>query len=190
MLFSSNRDPRIYFLPPISYVFVLHHTHIVVVSLNCLFFTHKYTARFTNMNEGGFGTRAGAARHTKRLFCFYFPEGIYIYLYKVTIHPVSWVKKKERYKTEKMQLYVPSLHVLNLRSTYECTCNVCVCACEVIKWWRLHCALFMFMFFFSQLCDGESMGAVWVPLGVPTSATARCSWHSDMHHWERQQCTE
>lgn len=113
MLFSSNRDPRIYFLPPISYVFVLHHTHIVVVSLNCLFFTHKYTARFTNMNEGGFGTRAGAARHMKRLFCFYFPEGIYIYI------SIKW-------------LYILSHESKRRKDIKQKKCN---CTCRPFTYW-------------------------------------------------------
>lgn len=37
------------------------------------------------------------------------------------------------------------------------------------------CFVYVHVFFFSQLCDGESMGAVCVPLGAPTSATAKCS---------------
>lgn len=101
------------------------------------------------MNEGGFGTRAGAARHTKRLFCFYFPEGIYIYISIKWLYILSYESKRSKdTKQKKMQLYVPSLHVLNLRSTYECTCNVCarVWGHQVVK--ATLCFVYVHVFFF------------------------------------------
>lgn len=151
MLFSANRDPRIYFLPPISYVFVLHHTHIVVVSLNCLFVFHAQIHSMIHKHERGWiWDKSGSCETYEEALLFLLSwRHIYIYLYKVTIHPVSRVKKKERYKTEKMQLYVPSLHVLNLRSTFECTCNVCVCVWghQVVK--ATLCFVYVHVFFFS-----------------------------------------
>lgn len=115
--------------------------------------------------------KRGTARHMTRLFCCYFPDDIYIYLYEVTIHSVSRLKKKEG--SNKTELYVPSLTCWTCFSTYKCTC---ICVCVRVKFLRdegytVLCFTFMRCFLYSCVTVGVSIRTVCTS-GYHTSATA------------------
>lgn len=146
----------------------------MVVSLKCFFFvyfTHNYTARFTNTNgEGIFRTRGELQDTWRGSFVVTFPT-TYIYLYEVTIHSVSRLKKKEG--SNKTELYVPSLTCWTCFSTYKCTC---ICVCVRVKFLRdegytVLCFTFMRCFLYSCVTVGVSIRTVCTS-GYHTSATA------------------
>lgn len=153
----------------------------MVVSLNCL--SHTNTQHDSQTRTGVDSGQEGSGKTYEEALLLLL-SWRHISLYKVTIHPVSIVKKKGR--SNEKQLYVPSLTC----SIYVQYTNARVCVCVCVRVRSLSGEGYNVLF----LCPCFFFLAAWWSVCTLGNHIATTLGRSDtvykMYHWDPQQCME
>lgn len=147
----------------------------MVVSLKCFFLCVFHAQLHSKIHEHERGRhiqdKRGTSRHMTRLFCCYFPDDIYISLWSDYTLGIK-TQKEGRIEQNRTVCAVP--HLLNMFLNVQMHMYLCLRACEVFTWRRLHCALlYVYALFPLQLCDSRCVYKDCVYLRVPHFSYSR-----------------
>lgn len=147
----------------------------MVVSLKCFFLCISRT-----ITQQDSRTRTGKAYSGQEGNCKTHDEALLLLLSRRHIYISLWsdytfgIKTQKEGRIEQNRTVCAVPHLLNMFLNVQMHMYLCLRACEVFTWRRLHCALlYVYALFPLQLCDGRCVHKDCVYLRVPHFSYSR-----------------